>query len=702
MLKKSMRKYLILFVIVVIGLSGRSSAQSLLAKLDSGQNQIIVTIGTSLTGGTGGAWVAQMYDWLLSEYPGQVTLYNCGVGGSSSYNSDPARNGLGFLPGALAYNPDVVFVEYAMNDAYSPFNMSVQQSRNNLNTIIDQILAHNPNAEIILETMNSTLDCWRDRHAGIRPNLALYYQMYREVAQERGFLLIDHYPNWLNLMAADMTAFWDYVPDGIHPNAAGGENIILPMVKKTLLAARCDFDDNQKVDMSDLAIFVEQWLKSGTSGRENFNEDANVNAYDFNMFAAQWGWADCCVNVERLAAHWKLDESDGLIASDSTGNHPGTLYGNPVWQPTGGNDDAGALLFDGTNDYIEIIGYKGVTDSKPSTPRTCTAWIKGAGDIISWGTAATGKKWLFRTGTAGKLQLDVGNCSITGTKNVADGQWHHIAVVSFGDKTDYVRFYVDGAEDTISSFTSMDINTAPDNNVKLGYSGSGGTYFSGLLDDVRVYDRFLGVPEIFGWDNASIPNAIGNPRQIYGWSTCEAVSVRGSDAGFPGRELVRSIDGSGLDTTTALLHGKDHLTMAICSSVANPRGGTINDGTYGNRWVEYSFDQIYNLDKMELWSAQQNGDWYWSAQSVKDVYIQYSTTGGTDPAEWTAWGAKTFVCSPVTSPSPADNVVNFVGVPVKYVVITLKNGASGTWIGQIPGSTNYDFAIAEVRFYKAD
>ena len=44
---------------------------------------------------------------------------------------------------------------------------------------------------------------------------------------------------------------------------------------------------------------------------------------------------------------WKLDETDGNKAADSSGNgHDATIHGDPKWQPAGGKI-GGALAFDG-------------------------------------------------------------------------------------------------------------------------------------------------------------------------------------------------------------------------------------------------------------------------------------------------------------------------------------------------------------------
>ncbi|KPJ66357.1 MAG: hypothetical protein AMJ43_08440, partial [Coxiella sp. DG_40] len=56
----------------------------------------------------------------------------------------------------------------------------------------------------------------------------------------------------------------------------------------------------------------------------------------------------------KLVAWWRLDETKGTKASDSSGNnHTGMLVGGPPWQPSGGKVD-GALSFDGVDDYVDL------------------------------------------------------------------------------------------------------------------------------------------------------------------------------------------------------------------------------------------------------------------------------------------------------------------------------------------------------------
>ena len=57
--------------------------------------------------------------------------------------------------------------------------------------------------------------------------------------------------------------------------------------------------------------------------------------------------------ARKLIPRWKLDETEGSSAADSSGNNlVGTLVGNPQWQPSDGKF-GGALKLDGVDDYVE-------------------------------------------------------------------------------------------------------------------------------------------------------------------------------------------------------------------------------------------------------------------------------------------------------------------------------------------------------------
>lgn len=211
-----------------VALDAKPSA--LVSALAAGQSRKVVVYGTSLT--AGGAWVGEMDSWLSARYPGLLTVVNSGMSGKNS-----AEGVAQLASRVLAHHPDTVFIEFAMNDAFlysdgTP-QLSVPQARTNLLGMIDSIKAQNPAAEIILQTMNTVWNSPTGSNASatLRPNLAAYYAMYREVAAERGLLLIDHQPNWAALQESDPTTFQAYVPDGVHPASQGIGKVVLPLLE---------------------------------------------------------------------------------------------------------------------------------------------------------------------------------------------------------------------------------------------------------------------------------------------------------------------------------------------------------------------------------------------------------------------------------------------------------------------------------------
>lgn len=218
-----------------------SSPAAFIKRLQAGEKITIVTMGTSLTGGQWRWPDVMMAGWLNRDYTGQVTLFNEGVGASASSvgpGNNAALSGLGKLAAVIARKPDVVFIEFSVNDAYLPYKISLEDSKRNLNTIIDRILAANPKTEIILQTMNTVKDKPEhgiDGAATQRPNLAEYVEGYRQVAKTRGLKLVDHYPNWRKLMQERPAEFDKLVPDGIHPRDEGYWAVLLPELRRELV-----------------------------------------------------------------------------------------------------------------------------------------------------------------------------------------------------------------------------------------------------------------------------------------------------------------------------------------------------------------------------------------------------------------------------------------------------------------------------------
>ena len=204
-----------------------------------------------------------------------------------------------------------------------------------------------------------------------------------------------------------------------------------------------------------------------------------------------------------LMNHWKLDEAQGITASDSAGSQNGILQ-NMTDESWVHGRTGYALSFDGLDDYIEVTGYKGITGT---ASRTCCAWIKTIaaqqGSILSWGGELNGQKWIFRVESNGTLAVGVGGGYVCTTATVNNGQWHHVAAVLNDDgspSVNEIRLYVDGLLQGTTANTTQSIETIASRDVLIGAYNNAGVlsmYFNGLIDDVCIYNRAIGIDEIY-------------------------------------------------------------------------------------------------------------------------------------------------------------------------------------------------------------
>lgn len=197
----------------------------LMTNLEAGTKQHIVTYGTSLTAAS--AWVKQVEQALTERYPELVKVTNSGSPGKHSHWG--VQN---LQKRVIDLEPDVVLIEFAINDSVAKFNCPLEKAKANLELMITRIQTELPDCVIILQVMNPVIGT--KGPAGHRPHLDDYYQMYRDVAAARKLVLVDHAPAWKVVLDQGEDAFHDLVPDSLHPNAEGCKQIITPGILEAL------------------------------------------------------------------------------------------------------------------------------------------------------------------------------------------------------------------------------------------------------------------------------------------------------------------------------------------------------------------------------------------------------------------------------------------------------------------------------------
>jgi gliding motility-associated-like protein len=157
-----------------------------------------------------------------------------------------------------------------------------------------------------------------------------------------------------------------------------------------------------------------------------------------------------------------------------------------------------ALDFDGVNDHVELNAQ--VTSLE--TDFTLEAWIRTTATNVTIigldngnGSWEVGEKKFYIDNT-GQLVFEAFNAGfVFGTQAVNDGNWHHVAV-TFKATPIERHMYVDGVDVTTTDGSSWFTGGwGMTGTFKIGVSNIT-NYFSGTMDEVRIWSRSLCLDEI--------------------------------------------------------------------------------------------------------------------------------------------------------------------------------------------------------------
>ena len=138
------------------------------------------------------------------------------------------------------------------------------------------------------------------------------------------------------------------------------------------------------------------------------------------------------------------------------------------------------------NDSASLDLTSGMTLEAWVNPKTLGGWR----DIIFKDTDI-----YFLMGSTPQGQPDLGgsfaSANVYGTAALATNTWTHVAGTYDGTT---MRFYVNGVE--VASLAQTGTINTSSGALTIGGDASNGQYWSGLIDEVRIYDRALSATEI--------------------------------------------------------------------------------------------------------------------------------------------------------------------------------------------------------------
>jgi hypothetical protein len=210
------------------------------------------------------------------------------------------------------------------------------------------------------------------------------------------------------------------------------------------------------------------------------------------------------------AGHWKLEEMSGTVASDSSGaNNHGTFTSNPTLGQAGVYDLATTFNQASLAEYLSLP--RAVIHEASTV--SASFWIKtthlGEQSIVSGNRASKDNEFLLFFGSHTEFRIYChGNTQSWRIPSIADGSWHHVAVVSSAD-TNKTTMYLDkvsmGTKSISAGSTPYSIDVGglivaqEQDSVGGGFSSS--QCLRGTLDELRLYQRALSdkeIGELFG------------------------------------------------------------------------------------------------------------------------------------------------------------------------------------------------------------
>jgi Concanavalin A-like lectin/glucanases superfamily len=209
-----------------------------------------------------------------------------------------------------------------------------------------------------------------------------------------------------------------------------------------------------------------------------------------------------------LVGYWPFDEGTGLMTYDSSGNsNNGILINKPIWT-TGkvGQALKFNVFANASNDDVRQNAASvliGKSFDVPDLPLTLTAWINPV-DFNDWRAIFSKRDsydyWDMRfdiglSMDSGAVYLTTAQDTVTFDYTPPTNAWTHIAVVATRTNT---RLYVNGQ--LVEESDPVRLGTSERANTAIGGTGEGvggdNDPFSGIIDEVRIYNRALSASEV--------------------------------------------------------------------------------------------------------------------------------------------------------------------------------------------------------------
>ena len=197
-------------------------------------------------------------------------------------------------------------------------------------------------------------------------------------------------------------------------------------------------------------------------------------------------------------SHWRFEYD----AVDWVGSSHGTEKGGVAFvaNEEGEGAEDHALSLDGSDDYVDLSTHVSDFPLGDST-RSVTGWFKAdvgnqGQSFFSYGPNVAGKRFSIAADRTQVLVAVSGHAWGVNGLELQEG-WHHVAVTYAGGDSDDMLVYLDGelqsASTLVGSPKRLNTGTGP---AAIGRNVGGTKHYTGLIDDVRLYDVALSAEHV--------------------------------------------------------------------------------------------------------------------------------------------------------------------------------------------------------------
>jgi N,N-dimethylformamidase beta subunit-like protein/concanavalin A-like lectin/glucanase superfamily protein/galactose oxidase-like protein/Big-like domain-containing protein/Kelch motif protein len=290
-----------------------------------------------------------------------------------------------------------------------------------------------------------------------------------------------------------------------------------------------------------------------------------------------------------LVAAYGFEEGTGTTVEDASGRGNIATISGATWSPAGRFGKA--LSFNGTTNMVTV---NDVNALHLTTGMTLEAWVNpsalsGWREVILKETSTALAYSLYANNNlpqpAGTINVGGADQSAVGSAGIPLNAWTHLATTYDGAS---LRLYVNGAQvQSVPVTGSMLASTSP---LRIGGNTIWGEYYSGLIDEVRIYNRALAASDIQADMNAAVggpppgdttPPTVSVTAPIAGTTVSGTLKIKANAADASGIAWVEfRVDGTTLGAfdfsapfetywnTGALVNGSTHTITAVARDTA--------------------------------------------------------------------------------------------------------------------------------------